>query len=327
MENVAVIGYGYWGPKIVRNLLSRGINVSYVVDVDESRCTEVMNVYPQIMAITDMDVAINDPKITAVIIVLPAKLHYIVAKKALLSGKHVLIEKPITSRLEEAKDLEKIASENGLLLMVDHTYLYSEAIRKIKTIIRDNNARILHISSNRSNLGVFRKDVNVLWDLAPHDLSIIRYLTEKSPVSISSMGFCHNEHGVEDVATIYLDYDDFTADITTSWISPEKIRLLEIITDKFMIVFNDLEKEEKIKIYDAGYKLENGNTICWNNGAKKINSGEEEPLSQMLKDFMYCIEHKTIPVSCSQIAMDVVRILETSDESLQKDGIKLKLIQ
>ena len=326
MQSVAVIGYGYWGPKIVRNLLSRKIGVSYVVDVDEARCAEVRKTYPSVNAITDMDVAINDPSVTAVIVVLPAKLHYSVAKKALLAGKHVLLEKPIASKLSESKELVKIAEEKGLLLMVDHTYLYSEAIRKIKRIIDENGAKVIHISSNRSNLGVFRKDVNVIWDLAPHDLSIIRYITGKSPVFVSAMGYCHNEHGVEDVATLSLDYGDFTADVTTSWISPEKIRLFEIVTDKFMIVFDDLEKEEKIKIYDAGYKLDGGFTVCWNNGVRKVNSGEEEPLSKMLEEFIECIETKSVPVSSASLGVDVVSILEASDRSLSEKGKQVEMI-
>ncbi len=321
-----MIGYGYWGPKIVRNLLSRKIGVSYVVDVDEVRCKEVKKTYPSVNAITDMDVAINDPSVTAVIVVLPAKLHYSVAKKALLAGKHVLLEKPIASKLSESKELVEIAKEKGLLLMVDHTYLYSEAIRKIKKIIDENGARIIHVSSNRSNLGVFRKDVNVIWDLAPHDLSIIRYITGKSPKYVSAMGYCHNEHGVEDVATLSLDYGDFTADVTTSWISPEKIRLFEIVTDKFMIVFDDLEKEEKIKIYDAGYKLEGGFTVCWNNGVRKVNSGEEEPLSKMLEEFIECIETQSVPVSSASLGVDVVSILEASDRSLSEKGKQVEMI-
>ena len=326
MQNVAVIGYGYWGPKIVRNLLSRSVQVSYVVDVDQARCEEVKRAYPSVNAVTDMDVAMNDPSVTAIIVVLPVKLHYMVAKKALLAGKHVLLEKPIASSSIESEELLKIAKEKDLLLMVDHTYLYSDAVRKIKEVIVENDARIIHISSNRSNLGVFRRDVNVLWDLAPHDLSIIRYITDKSPKVVSAMGYCHNEQGVEDVATLSLDYGTFTADITTSWISPEKIRLFEIITDKFMIVFNDLEKEEKIRIYDAGFKTDGKFTVCWNNGVRKINSGEEEPLSKMLKDFIDCIEGKTVPVSSASVGVDVVNILEASDKSISEKGRQIGMI-
>ena len=326
MQNVAVIGYGYWGPKIVRNLLSRSVKVSYVVDVDQARCEEVKKTYPSVNAVTDMDIAINDSSVTAIIVVLPVKLHYMVAKKALLAGKHVLLEKPIASSSIESEELLKIAEEKDLLLMVDHTYLYSDAIRKIREVIVENDARIIHISSNRSNLGVFRRDVNVLWDLAPHDLSIIRYITDKRPKAVSAMGYCHNEQGVEDVATLSLDYGSFTADITTSWISPEKIRLFEIITDKFMIVFNDLEKEEKIRIYDAGFKTDGKFTVCWNNGVRKINSGEEEPLSKMLKDFIDCIEGQTVPVSSASVGVDVVDILEASDKSLSEKGRQIEMI-
>ena len=326
MQNVAVIGYGYWGPNIVRNLLSRGVQVSYVVDIDQARCEEVKKAYPSVNAVTDMDVAINDPSVTAIIVVLPVKMHYTVAKKALLAGKHVLLEKPIASSIKESEELVSIAKEKGLLLMVDHTYLYSDAVRVIKKILVENNANVIHISSNRSNLGVFRRDVNVLWDLAPHDLSIIRYVTDKCPKSVSAMGYCHNEQGVEDVATLSLDYGSFTADITTSWISPEKIRHLEIITDKFMIVFNDMEKEEKIRVYDAGFKTEGKFTVCWNNGVKKVNSGEEEPLSKMLKDFIECIEERAVPVSSASVGVDVVHILEASDKSISENGRQIEMI-
>lgn len=320
MSTFAVIGYGYWGPNLVRNLISKKNVVKYVVDVDENRCKAVKEKYPEINAIMDMDIAINDPSVDAVIIVLPVRLHYSVAKKALDKGKHVLVEKPLASSVEQSQELHDLARAKHLVLMVDHTYLYSSAVRFIKQRLIDSDEKILHIESNRSNLGVFRKDVNVLWDLAPHDLSIFEYLVDEKPISTSAFGYCHNDYGVCDCAHMTLNYSNFSANITSSWISPEKIRTIEIITDKEMIVFDDLQKEEKIRCYDAGFGMLDGVIKCWNNGTKKYACSEEEPLSIMLSDFIDAINNGSLPVSNSQLGVDVVSILEASDRSMKRGG-------
>ena len=308
----SVIGYGYWGPNIVRNLLNQGSFVKYVVDIDELRCKAVMQTNPTVIATTDMELALNDKDVDAVVIVLPAKMHYSVAKKALIYGKHVLVEKPITSSVAESEDLIKLAIKNNLVLMVDHTYIYSSAIKKIKELIYAQKLKIKHIESIRYNLGVFRSDVDVIWDLAPHDLSIICYLSDDEPIDFNLYGFSHTNNGLYDVATLSLKYPDFTANIHNSWISCDKIRRLQIVTDRCIIELDDLEKEDKIKVYDSGYKNENGSIKTWSNGIVKIPVEECEPLGNMVKDFITCINTGKKPDSDMYLGRKVVKILENA---------------
>ena len=317
----AVIGYGYWGPNIVRNLISKKYTVDYVIDIDEKRCKAVREEYPQIKTDTDMDVALNDPNVTATIIVLPVRFHYETAKKALMKGKHVLIEKPLAASTEESMDLITIAEKNNLTLMVDHTYLYSSSIMELKNILKNNKSKVSHIESNRSNLGLFRNDVNVIWDLAPHDLSIIEYLTDERPKAVSAVGQSHNENGIVDTAYISLIYEDFTAGVKISWISPRKERKMEIVTDNEMIVFDDLHKEEKIELYSSGFRKEGNNIVCWNNGMNRIATNEKEPLSSMIDDFNNSIKESKEPISNSIIGLDIVRVLESANKSLINNGI------
>lgn len=310
MVCVSVIGYGYWGPNIVRNLLSMGRKVKYVVDIDKERCKEVKKKYPTVNAITDIDKAISDDEVDAVIIVLPAKMHYDIAKKALLQNKHVLVEKPLTTTSEEADELIALSEEKKLVLMVDHTYVYSPAIKKIKEIIEEQKLELRHVESIRYNLGVFRPDVDVLWDLAPHDLSIISYISELSPISIKSEGFSHTNNKLYDVASMFLKYPTFTATIHNSWISPSKIRTIHFITDKKIIVFNDLEKEEKITIIDAGFKTEGKTTKTWINGMMRVRTDEGEPLAIMLSDFIKSIETGKTPDSNKYLGKEIISTLE-----------------
>ena len=316
----AVIGYGYWGPNIVRNLISNDVEVKYVVDLDPKRREVIEKQHPSVIATDDADLVFNDSVINAVVIVLPANLHYIMSKKALESGKHVLVEKPLALSVTETNELISIAFMKKLVLMVDHTYLYSNAVRLLKKRIVEKNERIVHIESIRSNLGLFRRDVNVLWDLAPHDLSIIDYLTGELPNAVTATGSCHSQYGVCDAAHLFLQYPHFTANITVSWFSPEKIRSFQVITDKEMIVFDDTEKEFKIRCYDAGLITDDKFVSCYNNGYERLSCIGEEPLSMMLKDFIEAISTKKLPVSNSAVGLNVVRILEASDSSLKKDS-------
>ena len=312
MVCVAVIGYGYWGPNIVRNLKSMGIFVKYIVEIDTTRYQEISRQYPSTIITSKTEIVIKDDEVDAIIVVLPAKLHYPVAKKALINNKHVLIEKPFTTSVLESDELIQIAKEKQRILMVDHTYVYSNAVKEIQRYIEENNCKIIHIESIRSNLGFFRKDVDVLWDLAPHDLSIIKTITGESPEHVCSTGFSHNSNNMLDTASLLVKYPSFTATIHASWISPQKIRMMQIVTNKGIILFDDTEKEEKIKIFDSGFK-DNGNEIkTWMRGMSSIITNEEEPLAQMLGDFIQCVKNGDCPKSDMYMGREIVEILERS---------------
>ena len=290
-----------------------------------NRCKIAERDYPQVKTSTDINAALDDDRVSAVIIVLPARLHYNIAKMALMKRKHVLIEKPLTSSVLESKELIEIAKNHHLVLMVDHTYLYSASINKMKEILTGKNNSIKHIESNRSNLGLFRNDVNVIWDLAPHDLSIIEYLSESKPKKVSAVGYSHNKLGIVDTAYISLIYDDFTAGVKVSWISPKKERQITIVTNENMIVFDDLLKEGKIELHSAGFKETDKGITCWNEGMQRISATEKEPLSTMLDDFIDAIETGKEPISNSAIGLDIVRILEATELSLSKDGMYVRV--
>ena len=226
----------------------------------------------------------------------------------------------MASSVEESEELIRIAKENKLTLMVDHTYLYSSSIRRLKELLTENDSKILHIESNRSNLGLFRNDVDVIWDLAPHDLSIIEYVSNEKPKMVSAVGYSHNDNGIIDTAYLSLVYDSFSAGVKVSWISPTKIRQFDVVTNKEMIVFNDLLKEGKIEIHSSGFKKEGRNIVCWNDGMKKITTDEKEPLSSMVDDFITSLTENKCPISDSTLGIDVVRILESASLSIQNSG-------
>lgn len=312
--NVAVIGFGYWGPNIVRNFVTRGCKVSYIADLSESRRKAAAESCPDANIVVDYEDALNDPSVDAVAIILPAKFHYVVAKAALEHDKHVLIEKPVTLKSEDALELRDIAVSRQLVILVDHTYLYSNAIAQIKDIIKGE--RIKYIHSTRSNLGVFRTDVNVVWDLAPHDLSIIQELTGEFPRRVQSFATTHNKNRVLDSAHILVEYDTFQAELVMSWITPIKIRTMIIATDSKMVEFNDLEGTYKVTVHDSGFSEQNGAVSCWNNGLNRLYSDPQEPLSMMIDDFIRCITGHKEPKSGISEGIDVIKILEAVDASL-----------
>jgi predicted dehydrogenase len=326
VANFAVFGFGYWGPNIVRNLLQIGSEVKYIVDVSPARRKEAASEYPKCIIDENTDNALNDPDVDAVVIVLPVFLHYPVAKQALMAGKHVLVEKPMTSASSEAEELIKIAEEKNLVLMVDHTYLYSSAVRTIKQIFAANNEKIRYFDSTRINLGKFQRDINVVWDLAPHDLAILDYLVDEKPEKITATGKSHFKNNLEDLAYITLRYGSgVIAHLSVSWISPVKIRNILVGGEETIIYFNDLEKKNKIQVFNTKFEENNGITDCWIENKNTPELDSTETLSVMLADFVNCITHGSIPVSNSRIGLDVIKMLEAIQESVKNGGSEVTL--
>ncbi len=332
--NIGIIGYGYWGPNLVRNFMSQSHgSVLMVADGRKERLALLNKNYPSIKTCTDANELISDPLIDAVVIATPVFTHFELAKKALRKGKHVLLEKPMTSSVKEAEELINIAAKKNLVLMVDHTFLYTGAIQKIKELIDKNTiGTIRYFDSSRINLGLFQPDVNVLWDLAPHDISILIYLINSKPFSVNATGISHTNNQIENIAYMTVNYHtDFIAHFSCSWTSPVKVRQTLIGGDKKMIVFNDLEPSEKVRIYDTGYNYkteEDKNTIMvdYRTGDVFIPKiSNQEALSGVASDFIQSILKNEVPLSNSLIGMQVVKVLEASQKSIKNNGKEIKI--
>lgn len=327
--NLGVIGYGYWGPNLVRNFFAANdCNVKAVADGRPERLAVLAKVFPSVNGVKDADDIINDTEIDAVVIATSVFSHFPLAKKALLSGKHVLIEKPMTASVAEADELIELAAKRGLTLMVDHTFLYTGAVQKMKEII---DSKIIgtprYFDSSRINLGLFQPDVNVIWDLAPHDLSILTYLVKETPASINATGISHTQNGIENIAYMTVNYDsDFIAHFNVSWTSPVKVRQTLIGGDVKMIVYNDLEPSEKIRVYDTGYnhKTEEDKTkimVDYRTGDVYIPKlSTQEALLGVANDFIQCIINRKEPKANGCLGRQVVRILEASQVSIKNKG-------
>lgn len=334
MVNIAIIGYGYWGPNLVRNFSSTpDCRVHSVVDFRPERLELAKRNHTGIQTSGNTDDVFLNPEIDAIVIATPVFTHFELAQKALENDKHVLLEKPMTSSVAEAEKLIAIAAAKQKVLMVDHTFLYTGAIQKMKGMIdKGEIGKIKYFDSTRINLGLFQPDVNVLWDLAPHDISILNYLVGEKPYSVQATGISHTNNGIENIAYLTINYNsDFIAHFNCSWTSPVKIRLMLIGGDKRMIVFNDLEPTEKIKIYDTGYhhqtdEEKNRVLVDYRVGDIYIPKVEaKEALVSMAADFISAIIHHTTPVSDQQSGLAVIKILEAAQRSIKNKGKEIIL--
>lgn len=334
MINIGIIGYGYWGPNLVRNFTNVSkCRVHSVADGRKERLEIINNNYPLIHTTLFTEELINNNEIDAIVIATPVFTHFELAKKALLAGKHVLIEKPMTSSAAESEELIALALKKGLLLMVDHTFLYTGAVQKIKELIDNQSIGVpKYFDSSRINLGLFQADVNVLWDLAPHDISILNFLVDKKPYSINATGVSHTNNDIENIAYMTVNYnEDFIAHFNCSWSSPVKIRQTLIGGDKKMIVYNDLEPSEKIRVYDTGYQHKtdeekNKIMVDYRTGDVFIPKlAGQEALLGMAKDFVDCIINKKSPLSNAELGLEVVRILEAAQKSIKNKGQEIKI--
>jgi predicted dehydrogenase len=322
---VGVIGYGYWGPNLARNfheLTSSDLVV--IADKQEERLKQAKSRYPQVILKTDYQELFN-MELDAVIICTPPVTHFQIAKDCMEHNLHVLIEKPMTLKGADAEELIRIANERGLTLMVGHTFEYNSAVHALKKYIDSGElGEIYYLDAARLNLGLFQRDSNVLWDLAPHDISILLYLLGMNPISVSAQGTPCVLDGIHDVAYINLSFPNkISAHIHVSWLDPCKVRRVTVVGSKKMIVYNDMESESKIKIYDKGVDapvdINSFGEFQFNYRSGDItipNIRFTEPLRQECQHFIDCIVNHVEPCSCGRDGLAVVKILEAAQHSL-----------
>jgi len=333
---VGVVGCGYWGPNLVRNFRSLpDCSLRMMCDVSKERLKHLKSLYPEVEGETEYEHLLNGADLDAVVISTAVDLHYPMAKASLLAGKHTLIEKPMACCSEECEELIEIAREKGLVLMVGHTFLYSPAVRKLKEIVDWGDiGEIRYICARRLSLGLFQKDINVTWDLAPHDLSIILYIMDEQPVSVNCRGNAHITPGIEDVTTMCLHFrKERSAIIQSSWLDPRKIREMTIVGSKRMIVYDDVAQQEKVRIFDVRverpphYDTFAEFHYAYHYGDMYVPYiKQEEPLKLECQHFLECIQQGKTPLSSGHQGLELVRILEASSESLKRNGAPVALV-
>ena len=328
MIRFGVIGYGYWGPNIVRNLRSLdSTKLVAICDKNSGALRRAAQAYPEVQVTADCSDILSSPDIDAVAVITPVWTHYELAKQALLNGKHVFVEKPFTSTSTQAEELIELAEKNNLQIMVDHTFLFTGAVRKIQQLMDDGTlGKLYYYDSTRVNLGLFQHDINVLWDLAPHDLAIVDHLIGDRPDAVVATGEQHL-NGLTDVAYMTIYYpDNVIAHINVNWLSPVKVRTTLIGGEKKMLVWNDLEADEKIKVYDRGVQMNSKQgvydlLVSYRSGdmwAPKIEA--TEALKAELSYFVECIKKGERPHNDGLAGLRIVRMLEAAEESLNRKG-------
>ena len=337
MIRIGVIGYGYWGPNLVRNCFeAKGAQVASVSDLRDDRLASVSNRYPAIRTTRDSRELIEDPAIDAVAIATPVSTHYDLALRALQEGKHVLVEKPLASDTDQVQHLIEVAKKRNRVLMVDHTFVYTGAVRKIRELVENGGlGEIYYYDSVRVNLGLFQHDVNVLWDLAVHDLSIMDYVLPFRPCAVSATGLSHVPGGTENIAYLTLFFEGSQiAHIHANWLAPVKLRRTLIGASRKMIVYDDLEQSEKIKVYDKGITLHNHQNpeklyqmlVGYRTGdmlAPQIDG--TEALRREIDHFLHCIEHAAEPETGGGAGLRVVEILQAASQSMAQRGRPVEL--
>jgi len=329
---VAVAGCGYWGPHLMRNFSDQPeSDLRWLVDRDPQRLQRWAERYPQARTTMDLAEALADPKLQAVAVATPVSTHHSLARQCLQAGKHVLVEKPMAQNVSECEELIALADEKGLTLMVDHTFIFTGAVRKIRELIATGElGRIYYFDSVRVNLGLFQHDVNVIWDLAPHDLSIMDYVLPQKPTHVSAHGACHMAgSSVENIAYLTLKFDDATlAHFHVNWLAPAKIRRIIIGGSKKMLVYDDLSPDERVKIYDKGLVLKDGPSADSHQILAGYRIGDlyspnldsTEALRRETGHFLDCIREHRTPESDGPAGLRIVKILAAAQESLAANG-------
>jgi predicted dehydrogenase len=327
--NIALIGLGYWGPNLLRNIYeNRLANRLVACDTDTKKLERVKNRYPTVETVSNAEQVANDPDIDAVIIATPVSSHYPLAKACLQNNKHVFIEKPFASSSREAQELIDIAEKNKKLIMIGHTFEYSPPVIKINELIEKGTlGDLYYISSSRVNLGLHQKDVSVIWDLAPHDFSILFYWLKEQPIRVSAMGKDYVQKNIPDVAFINLEFESgCVAHVQVSWLAPSKLRRTAIVGSEKMLVYDDTENIEKVKIYDKGVDYKDPETfgefqLSYRTGdvlSPKIETFE--PLAFEMKHFVECCKNGKTPKSDGYSGLRVVKTLEAAEESLRNNS-------
>ncbi|HTV62240.1 MAG TPA: Gfo/Idh/MocA family oxidoreductase [Verrucomicrobiae bacterium] len=331
---IGVVGCGYWGPNLVRNFKTLAdCQLKMMCDTSEDRLEHLRSLYPDVQRATDFGFMLNGVGLDAVVVATAVKWHYPMAKASLQAGKHTFIEKPMAGSSAECEELIEIARKKGLVLMTGHTFLYSPVVRKIQEIVEHGDiGDIRYICARRLNLGLFQKDINVAWDLAPHDISIIQHIMGDPPTEVNCRGCAHITPGIEDVTTICLTFPkQRTAIIHNSWLDPRKVREMTIVGSKRMIVYDDVAPLEKIRVFDARVEIPpHYDTFAEFQYAYHYGDvyvpyvKQEEPLRSECQHFLDCIKNGTTPLTDGKNGLNLVRILEASSESLRQGGAPVR---
>lgn len=336
--NIGIIGCGHWGPNFVRNFYSMPeVRVVGICDLNTAKLAQIKNTYKNIPAYTDYRRLLDNSRLDAVVVSTPASTHYKIAKEALEKKKHVLVEKPLSTDLEQAEALIRISRKAAKVLMVGHTFLFNPAVNKIKEIVRKKElGRIYYIHSRRTNLGPLRKDVNAVWDLSPHDISIINYILGRMPLEVSAYAQRFLAHKLDDVGFIILKYPrKILVHIHASWLDPKKIREMVFIGDSKMLVYEDTDLNQPIKVYDKGvmgeryerpYRSFKEFQLIIRDGTTDVLKIEkEEPLKRECRHFIDCIVKGTKPLTDAEGGLSILKVLSAVDKSIARKGRFVKV--
>jgi predicted dehydrogenase len=333
MLNVGIIGFGYWGPNIVRNFSSAdGAEVHAICDRNTESLNRARKLYPHIALTQDCKDIVNSSAVDAVAVITPVSTHFELAKRALENGKHVFVEKPFTATTAQAEELIELAERKNRVIMVDHTFIFTGAVRKIKQIIEERVlGDLYYYDSVRVNLGLFQPDVNVIWDLAPHDFAVMDFLISEKPAAVSACGKAH-VNGLEDTAYVTVNFrNNMIAHFNVNWLSPVKVRTTLIGGEKKMLVWNDLEADEKIKVYDKGVDVRTKETsydlrVSYRSGdmyAPKVD--QVEALKKETDYFIRCAMNGETPINDGRAGLRVVKLLDACDRSLKRNSQEIAL--
>jgi len=334
MKGICIVGYGYWGPKLARNFLQSGaVAAVSVCDANAAHLARARKDFPGLKTFGSFDEVLRDSEVEAVALATPVSTHHPLALRALQAGRHVLVEKPLATARREADELVLAAERAGRVLMVDHTFVYHPAVRKIKALVDAGDlGRLRYIDSTRINLGLFQHDVNVLWDLAVHDLSIVGFLTAEKPQAVSAMAAAHTAGAPENIGILWLRYaSGLIVHVNCSWVSPVKIRHMLIGGDKRMALYNDLDPNEPVKIYDSGYEArtdEERNLLLFDYRAGDVYSPKipaQEALGAMVADFVRAADGGPAPASGGRFGAGIVSVLEAAQESIRQRGREISV--
>jgi predicted dehydrogenase len=342
--NIALVGPGYWGPNLARNLaVTPGARLHTLCDLREERLREIGSAYPGVKLDTDLTRVLEDREVNAVVVATPVATHFHIARAALLAGKHVLVEKPLATSSAEARALVELAAARGLTLMVGHVFLYNAAVRQVKAYIDSGElGEVYYVCSQRLNLGIVRQDVNALWNFAPHDVSILNYWFGSRPMGVSTRGFSYLQPSVEDVVFMTIDYPGGVgANVHISWLDPRKVRAMTVVGSKKMVVYDDMSTDSPLMIYDKGITrrslAEPGPMAAAPGGFGEFRFltragdvviprfDQSEPLRAECRHFIECIQSRATPLSDGWEALRVVEVLEAAQTSLERSGEWIEL--
>jgi predicted dehydrogenase len=336
MLRVALLGYGYWGPTLLRNFAEApGARVAGVAELHPRRLEAARASHPEVRLTAKSDELLDDPEVDAVAIATPVRTHFELARRALENGKHVLVEKPLATSSLEVQSLIDLSRRVGKTLMVDHVFCFHPAVQRVKSLIDDGQlGELYYFDSVRINLGLFQHDVNVLWDLAPHDLSIMDHLIVEQPRSVSALGSCHANSAVESIAYLTVRFSSgLLAHFHNNWLAPAKVRTIMIGGSKRMVVFDDMQSSEKLKIHDRGVEMEQHGLeeayrmqYCYRLGDMwSPRLDPIEPLKQVVAHFLHCCHSGEEPRTGGPSGLRVVRLLEAADRSMAQSGREVEL--